>query len=76
MATITTALTESHLGQQLQAKAAQLPRNYYLWGGLGMLAGSIALHYLKWHKSSRVLGQLASPVLMMAFAKNHPGKKK
>jgi hypothetical protein len=72
MAKITTALKETNIGQAIQQHAAALPRNYYLWGGLGLLGASVALHLFNRKQAGRVLGQLASPILMMAMYKTNP----
>lgn len=72
MEKITAALKQTNIGQAIQQHAASLPRNYYLWGGLGLLGASVALHFMNRKQTGRVLGQLASPLLMMAMYKTNP----
>ena len=74
MATITSA---SHVAENLvnaiDKQALNIPAHYYLWAGLGLLGASVALHFMNRKQSARVLGQLASPILMMAMYKTTPG---
>ena len=74
MATITSA---SHVAESLvnaiDKQTSNIPSHYYLWAGLGLLGASVALHLMNRKQSARILGQLASPILMMAMYKTTPG---
>ena len=73
MATITSV---SHVAENvvnaIDKQASHIPSHYYLWAGLGLLGASVALHFMNRKQTARVLGQLASPILMMAMYKTTP----
>jgi hypothetical protein len=67
MATIATSAFANNVIQAIENKTGKIPGKYLVWGGLGLLGVSVALHAMNRKQYGRIIGQLASPVLMMGL---------
>ena len=57
--------TEGNVAKAIEAETAKLPSDIFLWAGLGLLAFSFGLFASKQRHTALLIGQLASPILIM-----------
>lgn len=57
--------TEGKVAKAIESETAKLPSDIFLWTGLGMLASSFFLFGMNYRHSALMVGQLASPILIM-----------
>ena len=58
---------EGKMAKEIEARTSRLPSDLFLWGGLGLLAGSFALQLLHQKHMALALGQVAAPILIMGL---------
>lgn len=56
---------EGRMARMIEHQAAKLPSDVYLWGALGSMGISAALHMMGKKEESLFVGQWAAPFLLM-----------
>lgn len=59
--------TEGRIAKAIENQTAKLPSDIFLWAGLGMLGMSVLLHFAKQKHAALLIGQFASPFLIMGL---------
>jgi hypothetical protein len=58
---------EGEIAKAIEKQTAKLPSDLFLWAGLSILGGSLALKLFKKDHLSLFIGQLASPFLLFGI---------
>lgn len=59
--------TEGKVAKAIESETAKIPSDFFLWTGLGMLGSSLAMFALGRRHSALMVGQFASPILIMGL---------
>ncbi|HEV7620907.1 MAG TPA: Ycf66 family protein [Flavisolibacter sp.] len=59
--------TEGPIAKAIEKETSKLPSDLFLWGGLGLLAGSVLMFSLKQKHGALLLGQFGAPILIMGL---------
>ena len=60
-----TSHSEGQTAKAIESETSQLPSDYYLWTGLTILGVSFMLFTFRQKHAALMVGQLASPLLIM-----------
>ncbi len=64
-------ISESHkegdVAKTIEQFTSKLPSDWFLWGGLGLMAVAFGLQVAKQKHVSLMIGQLAAPILIMGL---------